>query len=1770
MNVIKPIMYQIDTRPTQTRASQLPQTFRNTNPRMSKSIGVIHRTGVSRPQLRSNQVQNNSQVKTKKTEVEDHHRISSLKELFTEMSDEENPPNSPPQGVDSYYRLGNFEDPSPIIYLATANGVVSNITKDGVRLRLVPFSLKDQAKAWFTSLEPGEQFHEAFSRLKELLRSYPHHDVPKWELVKVFCDSWLRRCTNEKQLPSYPDLNPKHKPGGPEHVNMVTSLRNGKTYNNNDIKILSVHDFSHDVEDFVTDDEIVVEGKKVDKVKSDSELVNDLLKDFPKPPTQNLEATESPKVGEGDVSSTTSPYPAALGKLASARLAKKGPHCEDMWVTFKQLKATLPKKIDLTEHVSAVLSSSLPPKFKDPGAPLISVTVGNIAIKKALLDLGASINILHASLVDKYDLGTLFDFFVMDTESPYKDVQPTIILGKLQLNVFNSLNSPTSNDCYHIDTIDECIQTHTPSMKLDHTLENLHCADSEKELFDGMRFHEREEEFQMIEEEFLLSLEETPLQSQQVQQPTLNEVQEYFDCLLVHQDVLLRARGSNKDIYATGSENRLPMLNKENYVPWSSHLLRYAKSRPNGKLIYNSIMNGPYVKQMIPEPSDADREVPVNETYYQQTDDKLTKKELKQVEANDQVIQTILLSLPEDIYAAVDSCETAQEIWLRVQQMMKGSDIIIQETKAKLFNEWERFTSTDGESIESYYHRFSKLMNDFKRNKHFLEKIASNLKCLAWMSLLDLCEVYLPERHAPRHVIRPGPVWGCDKLVLRAKVIENQESVGTPAGRVILFGTIPTIIPNTTPSDPSEDPSSDHIPSLPAISPFLSSADDTTDSDTPDTPPSPTHGTPFTEITASTQRSPGIPHRRVLILAPGQPIPHGRPYRYHLNGPVHMMTARKRVGPLPVQQLGSSSEASSDFHSDASSNSSSRHSLSDHPSPDLLSTYVGLSRKRRRSLMTYVPALSSVSRALSPVRADLKPSPKRVRDSGYLADIEVDPREASLRDDVIVKDALRDRGIDARVVVEVVDQKESETGMRGPVKVKVERVTHHAMPEDTSEPAQEERAIEVTYETLGDLVQTFHDYTKAIPVHRVQEAQRHLAEEMEAREAAMNLEPLNENGDEQEGENGGNGNGGNGGNGNGGNGGNGNGGNGGNGNGGNGENGNGNRNRNHGINNGGFMPVARECTFQDFLKCKPHNFSGTEGVVGLTRWFKKMETVFNISNCPPKYQVKYATCTLQDSALTWWNSHKRTIGVDAAYAMKWAGLMKLMTEVYCPRNEIQKMETELMVPDEEDRVEWFIGGLPNNIQGNGYAARSAENKRRMESNHRDNCRQQPTFKRQNVRGQNVARAYTAENNERKGYVGSLPYCNKCGLHHEGLCTIRYGNCKKVGHLTRDCTTTVALNTQRAAVGNQPGNVCYECRRPGHFRKDCPRLRNQNRGNQTRNKNGNKTGNQTGGNEATTKAYAIGGGGTNPDSNVVTGTFLLNNCYASMLFDSGADRSFVSSTFSALFDVAPSTLDTSYAIELADGRISETNVVLRGCTLGLLGHPFDAEGEDVETLFVRYKANVVPDALSRKERSKPLRVRALVMTIGLNLPKQILNAQSKARKEENFINEDLHGMINKLEPRADGTLCLNNQSWILCFGDLRALIMHESYKSKYSIHPGSDKMYQDLKKQYWWPNMKAKISTYVSKCLTCAKVKIEYQKLSSLLVQPEIPQWKWENITMEFVTKLPKTTTGQDKIWVIVDRLTKSAYFLHMQEGDTLEKLTRQYLKEVVSKHGVPV
>ncbi|GKE16260.1 putative reverse transcriptase domain-containing protein [Tanacetum coccineum] len=330
----------------------------------------------------------------------------------------------------------------------------------------------------------------------------------------------------------------------------------------------------------------------------------------------------------------------------------------------------------------------------------------------------------------------------------------------------------------------------------------------------------------------------------------------------------------------------------------------------------------------------------------------------------------------------------------------------------------------------------------------------------------------------------------------------------------------------------------------------------------------------------------------------------------------------------------------------------------------------------------------------------------------------------------------------------------------------------------------------------------------------------------------------------------------------------------------NGNNRNGNGNGNPNVNNRGVVPVTREFTYQDFVNYQPLNFKGIEKVFGITRWFEKTGD-----------DIPY-----------------QTVGVDVAYAMTWKALMKLMTKVYCPWNEIQNMERELWnltvkgndltaynqrfqeltllctkkVLEEEDQDAIYIANNLMDQKLKGCAIKNAENKKRFDNNSRDNCgQQQQPFKRQNINGQKVVRAYTVGNNvERKGYAEAFPHCNKCKMHHEGPCTVKCGNCKRVGHMNRDCKAAIAATAQKALVGNQTSVTCYECGRQGHYRSECPKLRTQNREN--------KIGNKTGNNEVKATAYAIEGGGANPDSNVVTGTFLLNNRYATMLFDSGAD------------------------------------------------------------------------------------------------------------------------------------------------------------------------------------------------------------------------------------------------------------------------------------------
>ncbi|GJS88930.1 putative reverse transcriptase domain-containing protein [Tanacetum coccineum] len=682
--------------------------------------------------------------------------------------------------------------------------------------------------------------------------------------------------------------------------------------------------------------------------------------------------------------------------------------------------------------------------------------------------------------------------------------------------------------------------------------------------------------------------------------------------------------------------------------------------------------------------------------------------------------------------------------------------------------------------------------------------------------------------------------------------------------------------------------------------------------------------------------------------------------------------------------------------------------------------------------------------------------------------------------------------------------------------------------------------------------------------------------------------------------------------------------------------------------------TARECNYTDFLKCQPLNFKGTEGVAGLSQWFERMESVFHISNCTVENQVKFATCTLHSVALTWWNTHVKTVGHDAAYGMPWKTLIKKMGLDH--NNELALL-CGRMFPEESDKIEKYVGGLPDMIHGSVVASKPKTMQDAVE--------------------------IATELMDKK---------------------IRtFAECQTESKRKSTTTANNANNQRGTGSGQKP--TCYECGVQGHFKRECPKLKNNNNR------------------------------GTKPNSNVVTGTFLLNNRYASILFDTGADRSFVSTAFSSQIDITPTALDHYYDVKLTGGRklgvfppdstSGISNDLLPGFLLisffgrlfrsvhlwrralirlapfemkelseqlkelsdkgfirpssspwgapvlfvkkkgwivfrivcinnfrelnklqldsqlsGTRGGYFEngvqnsvwslrvpsyaiwldertsvaqfwllPEGSedfivycdasplgigcailmqrgrkytvftdhkslqhilnqkelnmrqrrwlellsdyDYEICYHPRKANVVADALSRKERSKPLRVRALVMTIGLDLPKQILNAQTEARELENIKNEDVGGMLleNSKDPDkfrmkswnyADGTLCLNGRSWLPCYGDLRTVIMHESHKSKYSIHPGFDKMYQDMKKLYWWPNMKADIATY------------------------------WENITMDFVTKLPKSSQGYDIIWVIVDRLTKSAIFVPMRETDLLEKLERMYLKEVVTRHGIPI
>ncbi|GJX86000.1 reverse transcriptase domain-containing protein [Tanacetum coccineum] len=723
----------------------------------------------------------------------------------------------------------------------------------------------------------------------------------------------------------------------------------------------------------------------------------------------------------------------------------------------------------------------------------------------------------------------------------------------------------------------------------------------------------------------------------------------------------------------------------------------------------------------------------------------------------------------------------------------------------------------------------------------------------------------------------------------------SNESVGSPLCQIILFGAIPAIIPvipevpaethvippvapmvgmtidtaltrwrDLIPYSDSDLDSSDVVPSpeyislLLATSPFVCTDFSKTSGDSSDGPPSqhpyevtiarwrgkvasrpsPSDGFPLALIAAP----PGFHRRPTILIQPRQAIPFGRPYHTHPNGPWRALTARKRT------HLRIHHQIHFNIHPATLDDSSAPPRFVYPPPARTLQDSDAYRRSRSSPLSTISPA------AMESIKEDI--------DADVLADIEAHTvaTEAAIAIEVCTRVAVSvgvevDTGLGMGIEVGREDKEEykAELSARGTFEIGVDRVIELVLGVDVA-------------------VQQLYDHMHAVLINRIRDIEagqrqlimtntrfrrtraaieeminRRMAEVLEAYEANKNLGPIVESDDEH-----GNGDGNRGGNskgdGNGGD----------NGNGGVNDNGNGNdngggigningrRNENHDVNERGVLPVTRECTYQDFMKCQPLNFKGTDEVVGLIRWFEKMETMFHISNCPEKYQVKYAMCTLLNNALTYWNSHKQTIRTDAAFAMSWRELLKQMTE--------------------EDRVKRFIGGLLDNIQGNVIAA-------------------EPTRLQDAVRVAN-----NLMDQKLKGYA-------------------------------------------RAQVGNPRAVTCFECGVQGHFKKDCPKLKNQNRGN------------KNGIGEARGKAYVLGGGDTDLNANVLTGMFLLKDRYASMLFDT--DRSFVSNTFSALLGVILSTQDASYAVELADGRIVVSNTILRGCTLGLLGHPFDIDLMPVE-------------------------------------------------------------------------------------------------------------------------------------------------------------------------------------------------------------------------------
>ncbi|GKA25474.1 reverse transcriptase domain-containing protein [Tanacetum coccineum] len=401
---------------------------------------------------------------------------------------------------------------------------------------------------------------------------------------------------------------------------------------------------------------------------------------------------------------------------------------------------------------------------------------------------------------------------------------------------------------------------------------------------------------------------------------------------------------------------------------------------------------------------------------------------------------------------------------------------------------------------------------------------------------------------------------------------------------------------------------------------------------------------------------------------------------------------------------------------------------------------------------------------------------------------------------------------------------------------------------------------------------------------------------------------------------------------------------------------------------------------QAAIMASASNPNRNTGAVGLIHWFERTESVFSRSRCAEENKVTFATGTLTDDALSWWNAYAQPMGIEQANQITWTELKRLLTNKYCPRTEIRKMEEELynlivkgndlkpyvrrfqeltvlcpnMVPNNDKLLEAFIGGLPRSIEGNVTASKpqtleeainiaqrlmdqvtkhapmqvSSDNKRKFDdrrtfnnssrsNNNYRNTNNRYNNRQQQNRRQEAGRAYAVTPSENSRYAGDLPLCKRCNFHHNGPCTGKCNICNKVGHLSKNCR-----NKKPATGSNQlPVTVvCHACGEKGHYTNQCHKTNINAQG----------------------RAYMLKDMNAQQDPNVVTGMFLLNQHLVKVLFDSGADRSFISISLASKLKIPSITIDTFYDIKMADGNLVSTNTVIKGCTLTLLNQPFEID------------------------------------------------------------------------------------------------------------------------------------------------------------------------------------------------------------------------------------